>query len=117
MSRRLPASDEELLKECDVETFRARGPGGQHVNTTESAVRLTHRPTGIVVTCRRARSQHLNKAICLKNLRARIERLHTPPAARIPTKVPSRAKEKARTAKTLHSLKKQLRARVTRDEE
>jgi len=54
-------SDEELLAECRVETFRAGGPGGQHQNKTESAVRLTHLPTRIVVTARESRSQHRNR--------------------------------------------------------
>ena len=52
------------------ETLRAGGPGGQHQNTTDSAVRAVHLPTGIVVTARNERSQHRNKAIALKRLEA-----------------------------------------------
>ncbi len=55
-----PMDLEKLKKECDITTFRASGPGGQHRNVTDSAVRLHHRPTGIVVIGRRNRSQHRN---------------------------------------------------------
>src|ERR687889_631955 len=66
---RLPESDEELLRECEAETFRSGGPGGQHVNKVETGVRLRHVPSGIVVSCREERSQHRNKMNCLRKLR------------------------------------------------
>ena len=68
----IPASDEALLAECVVNTFRSTGHGGQSVNTTDSAVRLKHRPSGIVVVARRERSQYLNKQAALGRLRARL---------------------------------------------
>jgi protein subunit release factor A len=112
----LPESDEALLRECEVDTFRSSGPGGQHVNTTDSAVRLRHLPSGLAVTAREMRSQHQNKAICLEKLRRKVAQLNHRPARRVPTRVPRKVKIRTLETKARRSEVKRLRTRPSSDE-
>ena len=112
----IPDSDEDLLKECNVDTFRAGGKGGQHLNKTESAVRMTHLPTGEVVTCQDERSQYQNKRKCLLQLREKLVALNYRPPKRIPTRKPRSAKEKILETKRKQSQKKQLRQKPEMDD-
>jgi protein subunit release factor B len=112
----LPETDDDLLRECEVETFRASGPGGQHVNKTESAVRLRHLPSGVVVTSQQERSQHRNKAICLQKLREKMEQLNYRAPTRVPTRIPRSARKRTLEEKSRRGQIKRLRSKPNTDE-
>jgi protein subunit release factor B len=106
----IPPDDDALLAECDVETFRSSGPGGQNVNRRETAVRLRHRPSGLSVGCQRERTQWRNKQIALSILRKRLEKLNEREAPRVATKMPRSVRAKIlREKKRTSAIKKQRR--------
>ncbi|MBI5273515.1 MAG: peptide chain release factor-like protein [Chlamydiales bacterium] len=111
----LPTLDEDLLSECKCSAYRSSGPGGQHTNVTDSAVRLTHIPTGIVVTSQKERSQYLNKRQCLAKLRKIVEKLNYRKPKRIATRKSRSVKIKNSAKKAKDSAKKRLRRPPSQD--
>jgi protein subunit release factor B len=93
--RALSLSDAALLAECEETFFIGSGPGGQHRNKTESAVRLGHPPTGVTVTATERRSQSQNRAAALERLRERLVALVRRPKPRRATR-PTRASKERR---------------------
>jgi protein subunit release factor A len=99
------ATDERSLHAAtDVEVFTGGGPGGQHRNKTQNAVRLRHRPSGVVVTATERRSLEANKKAAFERLAARLERLNHVPRPRKKTKpkrgaVEARLRDKQQTAR------------------
>ena len=113
----IPDSDAELLKQCRVDVFRSGGKGGQHQNVTESGVRLTHVPSGTVVTSRRFRSQYANKRSALDTLRERLAALSKREKPRIPTRPSRRALERRLSLKQRRASKKTLRRKPRVDDD
>ena len=109
---RLPPDDTTLLSECNVTYFRSSGPGGQHKNKTYTAVRLQHRPTGIVCIGKRSRSQSQNRVDALRRLRERITALLTPKKKRRPTKTPAHVRQQRLEEKRRRGKIKELRGKL-----
>lgn len=100
---------EVLEKETEIEFFRSSGAGGQNVNKRETAVRLRHIPSGIVIEAQKQRTQGQNRRIAFERLIEKLEDLSRPEIPRIPTKVPRREKAKRLTEKRRKSEVKEIR--------
>ena len=100
---------ETLEREVVIDVFRASGPGGQHVNKTESALRITHPPSGVVVTSQDSPSQYRNRETAFKRLVERLKRLNVVPKKRMPTRPTKASRERRLESKKRRSTTKQLR--------
>jgi len=100
---------ERLAAETTMETFRAGGAGGQHLHKTESGVRLTHWPSGVVVLATDTRSQHRNRELALARLAARLRVLNAPRKRRIPTRPGRAARERRLSDKRRQATRKRER--------
>ncbi|OGO02453.1 MAG: hypothetical protein A2Y72_00155 [Chloroflexi bacterium RBG_13_53_26] len=103
---------ETLRREVVVETYRAPGPGGQRKNRKETAIRLTHIPTGLTVVASERRSQAMNREIAFERLLKRLTELNRPRKRRIRTKPPVGAVRAQREEKGRQSQTKKLRNRI-----
>ena len=106
----------ELEREVVVEVFRASGPGGQHVNKTQSALRLTHLPSGVVVMSQDSPSQFRNRETAFKRLLERLRRLNHVPKKRVATRPSGASRQRRIETKKLRAVTKRSRARVKGDE-
>ena len=109
--------DRDLLeREVSVDVFRSSGPGGQHVNKTESALRLTHWPSGVVVVARDSSSQHRNREIAFERLAERLARLNVVRPKRVATKPTLASRKRRIEGKKGRGAIKRTRSRVRGDE-
>lgn len=106
-----------LQGEVEITTYKASGPGGQHRNKTETAVRLKHLPTGIIVTASEHRSQFRNREAAWERLLEKLRARQRKPKPRIATKPTRAAKEQRLQSKATQAAKKSERAKTKRWEE
>lgn len=100
------------IKDIRIEYYRSRGPGGQRKNKKETAVRIRHIPTGITAIATEFRSQARNRALAMKRLKERLQRLKVRRKPRIPTKIPRAVRERILEEKRKRAEIKKLRQKV-----
>lgn len=111
-----PTDRESLERDCDMEFFIATGPGGQNRNKVETGVRLTHRPTGIVVTATERRSQHANREAAYARMAERLEEMQREVKPRVPSRLNRTDRERRLAEKRRASAIKRLRGAPASDE-
>lgn len=109
-----PITVANLQDQVEITTYKSSGPGGQHKNKTETAVRLKHLPTGITVTAREHRSQFKNRELAWERLLEKLRARQRKPKPRIPTKQPRAAQERRLQYKASKAAKKSERAKTRR---
>jgi protein subunit release factor B len=109
-----PTDRASLERDSDLEFFIASGPGGQHRNKVETGVRLTHRPSGIIVTATERRSQHANREVAFERMATRLEELQQVSPPRKPTSPTAASRERRLEAKRRAALVKRQRS-ITAD--
>jgi protein subunit release factor B len=107
---RWPTDRESLERDCDVDFFIASGPGGQNRNKVETGVRLTHRPSGIVVTATERRSQLQNREAAFARMADRLEEAQRVEVPRVPTKPTAASRQRRLESKRRASERKRLRS-------
>ena len=115
MRPRYDTDSQVLKKQVVIETYRSRGPGGQRKTKVETAVRLTHLPSGIKVVATEHRSQSENRKLAFERLRESLIKLNRPKKRRIATSLPFSAVEKRMEGKKIRSEKKRLRQKSQKE--
>lgn len=110
MAEKFPTDRESLERDSDMEFFIATGPGGQNRNKVETGVRLTHRPTGTMVTATERRSQHANREAAFERLAARLEEMQREEKPRVPSRVNRTDRERRLSEKRRAGAIKRLRS-------
>lgn len=110
MAEKYPTDRESLERDCDMEFFIATGPGGQNRNKVETGVRLTHRPTGLVVTATERRSQHANREAAFERMAKRLEEMQHEEKPRLPSRLNRTDRERRLAEKRRASALKRQRS-------